>query len=216
MRLVVCDDHQLFLEAVGRAFTARGHQIVASTTSPERASDLAAELAPDVCVMDLAFPDGDGLDAVRDIRARAPGVRVLVLSGSSDAHTAWTVLQAGAHAFVGKDQPVDGVFDALDRLAAGEMAFDLSLLRHAAPPNRVDEGEHRVIRALTPREREVLGRLVQAQSTVRISQSMGITASTARAYVQTVLMKLGVHSRLQAVSLVTRLGLADELSTLGD
>lgn len=216
MRLLVCDDHQLFLQAVGRAFAARGHDVVALATDPWEAADQAVDLRPDACVMDLAFPDGNGLDAVRAIRDRAPAVKVLVLSGSSDPHTAWSVLQSGAHGFVGKDQPVDGVFAALDRLGAGELVFDLDLLREASRPAPAGEPEHRVVRTLTPREREVLARLVRAETTTQISQAMGITSSTARAYIQTVLMKLGVHSRLQAVSLVTRLGLVEGLGPVTD
>jgi DNA-binding NarL/FixJ family response regulator len=206
----VCDDHQLFLEAVGRAFAARGHDVVGLATDPWEAVDQVVELQPDVCVMDLVFPDGHGIDVVRAIRDRAPQVKVLVLSGSADSQTAWSVLQSGAHGFVGKDQPVDGVFAALDRLAGDELAFDLGLLRDADRPDPA-RPEHSAIRSLTPREREVLSRLVRAETTLQIASSMGITNSTARAYVQAVLIKLGVHSRLQAVSLVTRLGLGEHL-----
>jgi DNA-binding NarL/FixJ family response regulator len=108
---------------------------------------------------------------------------------------------------VGKDQPVDRVFHALEQLAAGDEAFDLALLRRGGAPQPADAGAG-TVDVLTPREREVLRRLVKAETTPQIAESMGITTSTARAYVQSVLMKLGVHSRLEAVSLVARLDLA--------
>jgi len=209
MRLLICDDHRLFLEAVGHAFTSLGHEVVGLLTDPSEAVQLAAELRPDVLVMDLGFPDSDGLESVKELRARAPEVQVLVLTGSTDPTTAWSVLLAGAQGMVGKDQPVDRVFHALEQLAAGDEAFDLALLRGGAP--RPAEAGPDTVGVLTPREREVLRRLVQAETTPQIAESMGITTSTARAYVQSVLMKLGVHSRLEAVSMVARLDLAAAL-----
>jgi DNA-binding NarL/FixJ family response regulator len=160
--------------------------------------------------MDLGFPDSDGLESVKELRARAPEVQVLVLTGSTDPATAWLVLLAGAQGMVGKDQPVDRVFHALEQLAAGDEAFDLALLRGGGAPPPAEPGAD-TVGVLTPREREVLHRLVQAETTPQIATSMGITTSTARAYVQSVLMKLGVHSRLEAVSMVARLDLAGAL-----
>jgi two-component system nitrate/nitrite response regulator NarL len=216
MRLLVCDDHRLFLEAVGHAFSAHGHDVVGLLTDPDDALRLADELRPDALVMDLGFPDHDGLEVVRDLRSRVPSVRVLVLTASTDASTAWSVLLAGAHGMVGKDQPVERILHALDQLAAGDEAFDLELLRHAPAASPMVRAESQVLRSLTPREQEVLLRLVRAETTSGIAQAMGITLSTARAYVQTVLMKLGVHSRLEAVSLVARLGIADDLERAAD
>jgi two-component system, NarL family, nitrate/nitrite response regulator NarL len=216
VRLLVCDDHRLFLEAVGHAFAAQGHEVVGLLTDPDDALRLSDELRPDVLVMDLGFPDHDGLESVRELRARVPSVRVLVLTASTDASTAWAALLAGAQGMVGKDQPVERILHALDQLAAGDEAFDLELLRRTPAPSPAAGTDPQVLRSLTPREREVLKRLVGAETTHDIARAMGITTSTARAYVQTVLMKLGVHSRVEAVSLVARLGIAAELEPAPD
>ena len=205
MRLLLCDDHQLFMQAVAYAFTANGHDVLGAVTDPAAAVRIAAGTRPDVCIMDLSFPDGDGMTAVAQILALVPQTKVLVLTASADPQTAWTVLRSGAHGLVGKDQPVERVFRALEQLAQGELAFDPSLLRDGMAGRGAPDFRLRLVRTLTPREREVLGRLVQAQTTESIAQSMSITVSTARSYVQGVLVKLGVHSRLQAVSLVTQL-----------
>jgi two-component system nitrate/nitrite response regulator NarL len=218
VRILVCDDHRLFLEAVGHAFGARGHEVVALLTDLDDAVEQATTLRPDVVVLDLGFPDGDGLEAVRAVREQVPEAQVLVLTGSVDPTTAWSVLHAGAQGMVGKDQPVEKVFHALDQLALGFDAFDLALLRGSPSPSRtVDGGDrHMAVSSLTPRERDVLRRLLRAETTRQIAGSMGITTSTARAYVQTVLTKLGVHSRVEAVSLVARLGLTGGLDGLPD
>src|SRR5689334_5817570 len=105
MRLLVCDDHRLFLEAVGHAFAAQGHEVVGLLTDPDDALRMSEERRPDVLVMDLGFPDHDGLESVREVRARVPNVRVLVLTASTDATTAWAVVLAGAQGMAGKDRP---------------------------------------------------------------------------------------------------------------
>ena len=155
--------------------------------------------------MDLSFPDGDGMTAVAEILAVVPETKVLVLTASANPQTAWTVLRSGAHGLVGKDQPVERVFRALEQLERGELAFDPLLLRDGMAGRGTPDFRLRLVRTLTPREHEVLGRLVRAETTESIARSMSITPSTARSYVQGVLVKLGVHSRLQAVALVTQL-----------
>lgn len=211
MRLLLCDDHRIFMQALAHALEARGHVVVGQLTTPHEAVARATVERPDVCIMDLSFPDGSGLDAVVEIVDQAPATKVLVVSGNVDARTAAAVLRAGAHGLIGKDQPVDKIVRALDRLEADELAFDPQLLRDSVRRTTTEERTDFLVRQLTPRERQVLQRLVRAETTQDIAEGMSITSSTARAYVQAILSKLGVHSRLQAVSLVTRLGLSDKL-----
>jgi two-component system nitrate/nitrite response regulator NarL len=211
MQLLLCDDHRIFMQALTHALEARDHVVVAQLTTPREAVERTKVERPDVCIMDLSFPDGSGLDAVIEIVDQVPATKVLVLSGNVDARTASAVLKAGAHGLIGKDQPVDQIVRALARLDADELAFDPRLLRDSVRRTASEEQTDLLVRQLTPRERQVLHRLVRAETTRDIAEGMGITSSTARAYIQAILSKLGVHTRLQAVSLVTRLGLSDKL-----
>jgi DNA-binding NarL/FixJ family response regulator len=211
MRLLLCDDHRIFMQALAHALEARGHVIIGQLTTPHEAVARAKAERPDVCVMDLSFPDGSGLDAVVEIVDQVPTTKVLVLSGNVDARTAAAVLRAGAQGLMGKDQPVDKIVSALARLGVDELAFDPKLLRDSVRRTATEEQTDLLVRRLTPRERQVLRRLVRAETTHEIAVGMGITPSTARAYVQAILNKLGVHSRLQAVSLITRQGLSGKL-----
>jgi two-component system nitrate/nitrite response regulator NarL len=211
MRLLLCDDHRIFMHALAHALEARDHVVVGQLTTPDEAVAWAKVERPDVCIMDLSFPDGSGLDAVVNIVDQVPATKVLVLSGNVDARTAAAVLRAGAHGLIGKDQPVEKIVRALARLEADELAFDPRLLRDSVRRTATEEQTDLLVRQLTPRERQVLHRLIRAETTHDIAEGMGITSSTARAYVQAILSKLGVHSRLEAVSLVTRLGLSDRL-----
>ena len=210
MRIVLCDDHRLFVEPLGAALGGRGHDVVV-THSPVRALRAVAQHRPDLVIMDLAFPDGNGIDAIRQLRERYPACTVVVLSGSPDAQSKVAVATAaGAVAFLRKDQPVAAIFDALDRIAAGR-----PVAKPPVPRPRPHSDEYRRVRRLvellTDREREVLLRLVEAEDTTEIARSMGVATSTTRTHLQNVLLKLGVHTRLQAVALVVTTGIDREL-----
>ena len=211
MRILLCDDHRLLVEAFAAALQAHGHEVVAVATNPEDGYRAAVEHDPDLCVLDVMFPEGSGLEAAGRITA-GKRCKVLMLSARSDPDLVNAALQAGASGFVLKDESIEGILRALDRLAAGEIAVDRDLLRAAIrTPARPDRGELLPLRFLTSREREALRRIAEGQSTKEIAQSMHVAQSTARTHVQNVLTKLGVRSRLQAAALVARGGLADEL-----
>ncbi|SDY84596.1 Response regulator receiver domain-containing protein [Modestobacter sp. DSM 44400] len=118
MRLVLCDDHRLFAEPFAAALTLRGHEVVLAT-APAEAMRAVEEHHPDVCVMDLRFPDGDGIDAVVELSRSHPSCRVVILTGSDDVDDLSAAAEAGAAGFLRKGQPVSAIFEALDRVAAG-------------------------------------------------------------------------------------------------
>lgn len=210
MRLVLCDDNRILGEALGAALTARGHQVVAITTSVAAGIAAVTEHLPDACLIDLKFPDDeDGLAAVHAIRLRCPGTAVVMFSGAADPVAAWEARRLGAAGFLSKDCNVAQIADALDVVASGGAVFDPirpdiarpAASRHAHP-----------LYDLTPREREVLRRIVAGQSTGQMSREMNIATSTLRTYVKNLLTKLGTHSRLQAAALASREGLLAEVS----
>jgi two-component system nitrate/nitrite response regulator NarL len=205
MRLLLCDDHRLFTQALGSALGAHGHEVIAAVTTAAEAVSVARELEPDVCLMDLNLPSGSAMEAIREIAEQSGATKVLVLSGSAAPGVTASVLAAGAYGYVGKDQPVEVILRALERIGNGELSFDPVQLRAGVRHGpRVERGVELLLGQFTPRERQVLCRLMQAETTGEIASNLGITRTTARAYVQNILTKLGVHSRLQAVALVTR------------
>ncbi|SFL25513.1 response regulator [Geodermatophilus ruber] len=209
MRLVLCDDHRLFVEPLAAALATRGHEVVVVTT-PERALQAVVEHRPDLVVIDLRFPEGSGLDALVELRTRNAGCPVVVLSASAEDQDLAAVADAGAAAFLRKDQPMRAIFDALDRVAAGRAVTTPALTR--TPPVSAEQSRvRRLVGHLTERERQVLHRLVEGEDTTEIARSLGVAHSTARTHVQNVLLKLGVHNRLQAVALVASLGVDREL-----
>jgi len=208
MRLVLCDDNLLLGEALAPALTASGHQITAITTS--LAGGLAAIRArrPDACLIGLRFPGQDGLAGIRAIRQRHPGTAVVVLARAADPSTAWEARKLGAAGFLSKDANVAQIAEALAEVAAGGTVFEPGL--PSRPVARAPRRDRRVYE-LTPREREVLRRIVDGQGTGQMAQEMNIATSTLRSYVKTLLTKLGTHSRLQAAALASREGLVAEV-----
>jgi two-component system nitrate/nitrite response regulator NarL len=215
VRIVLCDDHRLLIEALATALRARGHDVVALATTPEDGYRAVLEHKPDVCVLDIFFPAGSGLDAAAKIVSECPECKVLILSARSDPAVVHAALAAGAAGFVLKEESIDGIVLALDRVAGGAAVVDRQLLRAAmrVRPEPARGGSER-LRYLTGREREALRRIAEGQSTKEIARAMRVSQSTARTHVQNVLTKLGVRSRLQAAALVAREGLADVLDEL--
>ncbi len=210
MRLVLCDENLILSEAFAAALVARGHEVVAITTSEAACVTAVCAFKPDACLLDPRFADGeDSFDAVRVIRLRRPGTAVVILASAPDVSAVCEARRLGVAGFLSKDQSVAQIMQALEVVASGGAVFEptLSSRARAAAPQR---GEP--LYELTPREKEVLRRIVAGQGTVQMAGEMNISASTLRTYVKNLLTKLGTHSRLQAAALASREGLVAELS----
>jgi two-component system, NarL family, nitrate/nitrite response regulator NarL len=203
MRLVLCDDNRIFCEALALVLGARGHQALAIALSADAGVAAVATHRPDVCLMDLHFPNGgDGLHAIRVIRDRYPETAILVLSDLSDPAASSAAMQLGVAGFLSKDQELEQVATALDMIAAERLAAA------AGSPAGPDSGpgpEHPtdLLSRLTPRETEVLRRIAAGQDTKTMVREMNVTTETLRTYVKNVLAKLGAHTRLEAAALAS-------------
>jgi two-component system, NarL family, nitrate/nitrite response regulator NarL len=209
MRLVLCDENRLLGEALGAVLTAAGHEAVAITTSVAAGVAAVAEHMPDACLLGVMCPGGsDGLAAMQEIQRRCPQTAVVLLAAEPDRAAIWEAKRLGAAGFLSKDLNVAQIAQALDVVAAGGAVFDPvpgNGVRAVAPRRSQLPCE------LTPREREVLHRIVVGQSTGQMASEMNIAISTLRTYVKNLLTKLGTHSRLQAAAMASREGLLTEL-----
>lgn len=209
MKVVICDPHTLFAEALQNSFEQRGYEAVV-TASAQTAAAAVARGGVDILLTEIVFPgehaaDGDRFDAasaLAHIVAIDPQIRVVVLTASSDRQALQDAVAGGAVAVAHKSQPLAELFVVLERVQAGEAVLSGQLMRAAM--NRNQSSEHSLASFLTAREREVLARLTQGESTREIALSMGVAYSTARTHIQSVLDKLGVHSRLEAAAFAAR------------
>jgi len=207
VRLVLCDDHRLFTDALVVSLVDRGQSVIACVTDPNEAVRVVSRRHVDICLMDVHFPDGDSYWAVRAVLEAAPAARVVMLSADCDHSVIAAALAAGATGFVLKRASVDVILEVLQRVHAGEL-----VVRVGGPLTRLSSTsarrlDRRFPEPLTDREREVVRRLVLGQATETMAKEMGIRYSTARTHIQNVLGKLGVHSKLEAVALAVNCGI---------
>jgi two-component system nitrate/nitrite response regulator NarL len=202
MKVLVCDDHQLLAEALASVLRRRG-DVVTVTTNPQQAVSAAVDTGPDVVLMDRSFPDGDGILAVRELLEGAPATRVIMLSGHTDPVSVRAALDAGARGFLRKDAALGLIMEAVDAVVRGELVIDPLLLRTPTRPPSA------LVNPLTAREQEVLQRIVEGQSTQSMAPAMNVSYSTARTHTQNLLMKLGVHTQLEAAAFAVRHGLVE-------
>lgn len=202
MRLVLCDDNRLLCEALASVLQARGHKVLAITTSAAAGTEAVAAHRPDACLLDLRLPDGSGLDAARAMRRCHPDTKIVVLSCITDPAALSEAKKVGVAGFLHKDQDADSIAGALDAIARGGEVFDQKLLRRLDGPTAEQPREHS-LGTLTPRETEVLHRIVAGQSTKQMASEMNVATSTLRSYIKSILVKLGAHSRLQAAAIAS-------------
>jgi two-component system, NarL family, nitrate/nitrite response regulator NarL len=205
MRVVICDDHAVFADSLALVLAEAGHDVVGVAYSPDAALILLHEACTDICLVDLHFPGGTVLDALPGLIAVAPSTRFVMLSGVVDNETLEAALAAGVRGFAHKGQRPHEIVALLAQVHAGDIVVDPAA--GARMPLRPRTEAQRLAHYLTPREREVLTRLVRGESTASLASTMKITRSTARSHVQSVLTKLGVHSQREAVIAAARYGL---------
>ncbi len=191
MRLLVCDDHAMFRDALGTALERLGHEVVGATGVLGDVQGLVADREPDACLLDLWFGDLDSLDVARGVRSTVPEVHVVLLTadavGRATAALDTGVVSAVAH----KTWPLTLVAETLARLADGRPARRL-----VPPPRRPQRGP---VPDLTDREREVLRLVAEGASTTEMRHRLGVSEHTVRSHVRNLMAKLGVHSRVEAV-----------------
>jgi two-component system nitrate/nitrite response regulator NarL len=203
MRLLVCDDHRLLLDALSMALTDKGHTVVATALDPDEAVEAALRHKPDVCLLDVNFPHANGLSAIGRIHEVSPHTKVIMLSGSMNKTLVADAISEGAHGFVGKEKPVGVIIEALELVHQGQLAVDLVMLQEVMRPHSQNEDPLWMLKFLTEREWEVMRCIMDGLSTEQMADHLRVQRSTARTHVQNLLTKLGVHSRLQAAALMT-------------
>ncbi len=201
MIVLFCDRHRLFTESLAHVLNSLGHDVLVSS-SPERAVQVVAETAVDVCVMEVNFGSDRLVPAITWMRATSPPTPVLLLSAIEDPALLAPLLLAGAVGVVSKEAELEMVLERLMTVAGGG-----SWLPSGTAPTRrtsLRSVASSGLDDLTRREKEVLDRLVLGQGTAAVARGMGVTYATARTHIQHVLDKLGAHSRLEAVALAVR------------
>jgi DNA-binding NarL/FixJ family response regulator len=206
--LVVGDDHKVFLDGLSVVLSQRDFTVNVARTVLETI-DAVARHRPDVCLIDRRFVHGNGLRAIGQVIAASATTKVLVLSADASTDGVLEALSSGASGYLHKTRGVAALTVAISRILRGEVVVDVP----KAPDTRHTiqrDGMQRLAGYLTARERECLRLLVEGLDTARMATMLGVAPATVRTHVQSLLTKLGVHSRLEAASLAVRYRLLDD------
>jgi DNA-binding NarL/FixJ family response regulator len=196
--LLLADDHEVFAEGLGMVLDAEDDvEVLGVARDGEEALALLDRHQPDVLLLDAHMPRTDLCEVLRAAKAKAPGTKVVVLSADTRRETIDTALQAGADGFLAKDLSGWQLAGAIRKLLQGHSA---PLIPTLPPRPARDPSVDLRVRTLSAREREILGLLVNGHSNRRIAEECYLSLNTVRTHVQNVLVKLGVHSKLEAVA----------------
>lgn len=213
IRVVLADDHPLFRRGLGMALsTVGGFSVVSEAADGESAIAAAAQLRPDVVVMDINMPGLNGIEATRRIASVTPAPGVLMLTMFEDDDSVFAAMRAGARGYVVKGGAEEEIVQAVKAVARGEAIFGapvaLRMLRYFA--NVGAKGPSSPFPDLTERELEVLELIAAGHSNPVIAQRLFLSPKTVRNHVSNILTKLQVASRAEAIVRARRAGLGDQ------
>ena len=207
IRVLLVDDHAVVRSGLaGFLLAFADMKLVGEAASGEEAVSLCRQVQPDVVLMDLMMPGMDGAEATRAIRERCPDIKVIVLTSFQEEELVQRALQAGAISYLLKNVSVDELADAIRAAVAGQPTLapeaTQALIHATTKPPDPEIG-------LTSREREVLALMVQGLSNPDIAGRLVLSRSTVKFHVSSILLKLGVSGRTEAVAFALQHHLVD-------
>lgn len=211
IQVVIADDHDVVRRGLRSLLsTVDDIDVIGEAATGRDAVQLAADLVPDVVLLDLQMPDGHGLDATRQITADHPNVAIIILTMFEDADSIDAALRAGARGYLLKGANQDDVIDAVRAAARGHVilgpgAAERLLERLTSPGSAAT-----IFPELTAREREVLKLVADGLDNPTIGKQLDLTAKTVANHVSNILTKLQIATRAQAIVTARRAGLTTD------
>lgn len=204
IRILIADDHPLFREGVAHSLDATtDFEVIAQVGSGEEAVELAQVLHPDMVLLDITMPGIGGIAAAKEIAAKEPGVRIMMLTVSENQESLLSALKAGAHGYVLKGVSASELRAIALRVAEGEAYVTPALAAHLLtelsrplPPDSFSE--------LTARETDVLELLSQGLSNREIGECLHLAEKTVKHHMTGILQKLHVRSRTEAALIAAK------------
>lgn len=207
IRILVADDHPVVRDGlVAMLGTQLDFSVVGEASSGSELLDRAAHTAFDIVLLDLEMPELDGVEALRQLRARQPGTRALVFTAFDTDERIVAAIQAGAQGYMLKGSPRGEIFAAIRTIAGGgtllSPVVQSRLVERLRSPGAAESAE-----PLTPRESEVLRLLAEGRTNKEIATALSITERTVKFHVGAILGKLGAGNRTEAARLAAQRGL---------
>ncbi|GAX88863.1 response regulator transcription factor [Effusibacillus lacus] len=224
IKIVLADDHTLFRQGLRRIFELEeDFQIIGEATDGEQAVALAGTMTPSVILMDINMPERNGVEATRQIKEMYPAIKVLILSIHDDEAYIFEAIRAGANGYLLKDVESEVLVDAVRQVAGGtafihpqvttKLINEFKRLSYKMGGGRVFQDEIATAveqdtwqDLLTQREMEILRLMAEGKSNRNIGETLFISEKTVKNHVSSILGKLGVDDRTQAVITAARRG----------
>jgi two-component system response regulator DevR len=214
LRILLVDDHEVVRVGV-RALIERqpGMEVVGEAATVREAVSQAEQLAPDVVVLDIRLPGGNGLEACRQIKALRPDTRIIVLTSYPDDKVLFDAITSGADGYVLKQIGSDDLIRALERVGCGESLLDPSVTDRVFAKMREVRRQERAhaFADLSAQEMQILARVAEGETNREIGAALQLSEKTVRNYVSIILSKLSLSSRAQAAAYAARHRIEDYL-----
>ncbi|WP_377891249.1 response regulator [Alkalihalobacillus sp. R86527] len=207
IKLLLADDHLMVRKGL-RLFlqTQKDIEIVGEASTGQEAVNLAAELKPDVILMDLIMPEMDGIEATKQVKQNLPRTKIIILTSFGDQEHVLPAIRAGAEGYQLKDIDPDELIFTIRAAFKGHRHLHPQatnqIISHMSEKD--DKADEPRLNILTPREQDVLREITSGKSNKEIATTLYITEKTVKTHVSSVLSKLGLHDRTQAALLATR------------
>ena len=193
------DDHEIVREGLRALLESQGDfEVVGEAATAAEGLARIPPLRPDVAVLDVRLPDGDGVQVCRDVRAGSPEIRCLMLTSFADDEALFDAIMAGASGYVLKQIKGTDIVDAIRRVAAGESLLDPDATQRVLDRIRNPPEEDERLASLTPQERRILELITDGLTNRQIADEMFLAEKTVKNYVSNLLAKLGMERRTQA------------------
>ncbi|WP_052851848.1 response regulator [Streptomyces avicenniae] len=208
IRVLLVDDHQVVRRGLRTFLEVQGDiEVVGEAADGPTAVACAEELRPDVILMDVKMPGGDGIEALRTLRELSNPARVLVVTSFTEQRTVVPALRAGAAGYVQKDIAPDALAGAIRSVHAGHVLLEPAIA--GALLTQESHGGGSRTGSLTERETEVLGLIARGRSNREIARALVLSEKTVKTHVSNILMKLDLSDRTQAALWAVRHGVSD-------
>lgn len=204
LAIVVADIDALVTESLANLLERHGHRVRISVPTHNAVHDAVRAFGADVCIIDIALRDGADPANIERLATDFPQTRLVVRTADPSSETMQAALAAGAAGYLHKSRGPVQLIEVLTRVVEGNVVVEGSFARSAPVEEEAAADFHRLLSYLTPRERECLDLIVAGRGTAAMAAQLGVSTMTVRSHVQSVLGKLGVHSRLEAASLAAR------------
>jgi DNA-binding NarL/FixJ family response regulator len=211
VRLLLADDHRMLREGLRRSMSEAGFEVVGEATDGVEAVRLAAELLPDVILMDVTMPNCDGVEACRQVKEAGLRSCVVMLTMHADQDVLANAIRAGASGYLTKDCSTREIAEAVRMAAEGETVLSPQLARSMLEEvRRIDEpagAAEEPDKVISRREEEVLQLIADGCSTPEVAAQLYISQKTVKNHLASIYQKLDARDRTQAVLQAVRMGI---------